>query len=383
MLNNNKYEILSPTGFQKFEGIQKIIHDKYLKLITDHGELLCSLDHKLIMNGEIILAKFIEPGFILDGDIIIWGIEEINEPIELYDLINVDGGHIYYTNSIISHNCDCSFITSGHTVVDGDVLEWYQLNMIKEPLEKRGPMADYWVWSYSRPNTAYVTAVDVGRGDGSDNSVINVFDVERMEQVAEWSGQIDTRDLGRMAVHVSMEYNNALLVIDNRNVGWDTVQEVIHMKYDNLHYTYRDDAYVDPSKHIFKGYDLKAKKDMTPGLTVTSANRPIMINKLAQAYREKKLIIHSIRSLSEMFVFKWINGKPQAQDGWHDDNVMTQAYFLYIRDTAIYLKDLGKTMTRKALDHMGKGGYVPKVNTRNDWAVRDQYGNLISTKWLL
>ena len=37
-------------------------------------------------------------------------------------------------------------------------------------------------------------------------------------------------------MHLATEYNNALLVIENANIGWATIQQVIDRSYDNFYY---------------------------------------------------------------------------------------------------------------------------------------------------
>ena len=37
---------------------------------------------------------------------------------------------------------------------------------------------------------------------------------------------MSTRDYGNLLVNISTEYNNALLVIENNNIGWAAIQQV-------------------------------------------------------------------------------------------------------------------------------------------------------------
>jgi len=59
----------------------------------------------------------------------------------------------------------------------------------------------------------------VARGDGSDYSAFHVLNIETLEQVAEYRGQLGTTEFGNLCVNVSREYNNALLIIENNNIG--------------------------------------------------------------------------------------------------------------------------------------------------------------------
>jgi len=149
-----------------------------------------------------------------------------------------------------SQECDCDFISSGHTVVEGSTLQWYEETYIKDPLEKRGFDSNYWLWDYPNYSRDYVVVADVARGDSSDYSAFHVFDVETVEQVAEYKGKIDTKQYGAMLTSVASEWNNAMLVIENANIGWAVIQEVIDRNYANLYYSYRDLGYVDEDIHI-------------------------------------------------------------------------------------------------------------------------------------
>ena len=80
-----------------------------------------------------------------------------------------------------------------------------------------------------------------------------------MQQVAEYKGKIGTTEYGNMLVAVATEWNNALLVIENANIGWAVLQVAIDKGYENLYYSYKQDAYVDEDVHLRKGYDLKNK----------------------------------------------------------------------------------------------------------------------------
>ena len=85
-----------------------------------------------------------------------------------------------------AQECDCDFISSGYTVVDGQLLQWYEKTHVQDPVEKRGYDGNYWLWSQPNYTKDYVVVADVARGDGADYSAFHVFDVESVEQVAEY-----------------------------------------------------------------------------------------------------------------------------------------------------------------------------------------------------
>ena len=85
-----------------------------------------------------------------------------------------------------------------------------------------------------------------------------------------------------------------------------------------------------------------------------------------------------------MLVFVWLNGKAQARPGRKDDAVLSTGIALFVRDTALKLREIGLDMTRKTLQHMHKRVYTPNANGDNSkWTMDDGKGNTISTRWLL
>lgn len=248
-----------------------------------------------------------------------------------------------------AQECDCDFITSGHTVVDGPILQWYRDNYEREPIQKLGQDGNYWKWKECDYTKDYMVIADVARGDGNDFSAFQVIDVEAVEQVAEYKGVIGTKDYGNFLVNVATEYNDALLVIENASVGWAAIQPAIDRQYRNLYYTYKSDGYVDPEVQLAKRYDLKDKSQMVPGFTTSGRTRPLIISKLETSMREKLPLIYSRRLIDELFVFIWKGQRPEAQQGYNDDLVLSFSIGLWVRDTALRLRQEGMELTRRSL----------------------------------
>ena len=252
-----------------------------------------------------------------------------------------------------AQECDCDFVSSGHTVVDGGTLIDYEAQCI-DPVEKRGFDNAYWVWEYPNYDRNYIVVADVARGDGGDWSTFHVIDALDIKQVAEYKGKLPPKDFGNMLYTVATEWNNALLAVENANIGWAAIQPILDRGYENLFYTYKDDGYVDVDVQLKKGYDMKDKSQMVPGVSTTSRTRPLMISALEMYMREKTPIIRSKRLIQELFVFIWLNGKAQAQSGYNDDLVMAYAIGLWLRDTSLKLRQQGIELTKNSLSHFQK-----------------------------
>jgi len=247
---------------------------------------------------------------------------------------------------------DCDFITSGNTVISPDTLLWYEESCVKEPIEKRGGMHDLWIWESPKYDKSYITVADVARGDGSDYSAFHVLELETMNQVAEYKGMIGTTEFGNMLVNISTEYNDALLVIENLNIGWAVIQVAIDRKYKNLFYSSPDLMVVDVQQQLDKRYDLRETK-LVPGFTTSTRTRPLIISKLDIYCRDKAVLINSKRTIDELWVFIWNGPKAEAQRGYNDDLVMALSIGLWIRDTALRLKNEGIELQKKTIEGFG------------------------------
>ena len=113
---------------------------------------------------------------------------------------------------IAAQECDTDFLSSGDNVFDMELIQWYEKTHIKDPLERRGLDQNYWIWEYPDYGKEYVILADVARGDGGDYSAFHVLDIKESRQVAEFKGQIGTKDFGNLLCVVGTEWNNALLV---------------------------------------------------------------------------------------------------------------------------------------------------------------------------
>ena len=281
-----------------------------------------------------------------------------------------------------SQECDCSYVSSGHTVIEGEVLQWYLDNTVQEPIEKRGLGGEYWIWQYPDYANSYMVLADVSRGDSSDFSAFHVIKTDTLEQVAEYKGMIGTREYGNFLVSVANDYNNALLILDNKNIGWDTIQQILERGYQNLFYSYKQDPYLDENIHLRKNYDLKDKSDKVPGFTMTVPVRSIVISKIITYLLEKSVLIRSKRLIQELQVFIWLNGKAQASPGYNDDLVIPYGTGLYMHDIALRLQAMGIDLSKRALQKTFKTVYVAGKKASDQWQM-DIGNKKESLTWLL
>jgi len=285
--------------------------------------------------------------------------------------------------SLAAQECDCDFITSGRGVIDGLLLENLKESSVREPMEKRGIDSNYWIWQPPNYTKNYVVSADVSRGDGTDYSAFHIIDVESLEQVAEYKGKISTQDFGNMLVNVASEYNNALLVVENNNIGWAAIQQVIDREYPNLFYTSKDLQYVDVQHQMTNKYRSQ-ERNMVPGFSTTSKTRPLIVAKLEEMFREESVVVHSQRLIDELFVFIYNGNRAEAMQGYNDDLVMSFAIALWVRDTALRLRSEGIELSKRAIQGIGQnpGIYTSEVQKNDSWEM-DVKGEKEDLTWLI
>jgi len=285
-----------------------------------------------------------------------------------------------------AQECDCDFISSGESVIDPELLMFYKETYVQDPVEKTGFDGNLWKWEYPNYEKSYMVIADVARGDSSDYSACHVIDIETCEQVAEYKGKLDTKDYGNFLVSLSTEYNNALLVIENANIGWATIQQVIDRNYPNLYYMSKDLKYVDVENQFSNKYRAQ-DRGMVAGFSTTSRTRPLIVSKLDEYFREKSVIIRSVRTIDELFTFIWNNGRAEAMRGYNDDLTMCLSIGLWVRDTALRLRQEGIDLTKRALGGIATqtytGLYGGNSMEDNPWEMDINGQKEDLTKWLL
>jgi hypothetical protein len=285
---------------------------------------------------------------------------------------------------LAAQECDCDFSTSGDIVFYNEYLELYEKSHIKEPLERRGADQNLWVWESADYSRDYMVVADVARGDGKDYSTFHIIEVENNVQVAEYKGQIGTKEFGHLLVGIATEYNNAMLVIENANIGWATIQVAIDRQYSNLYYSQRSD-----SSNVDSYFDkYQDHSRMVAGFTMSSKTRPMVIGKFQEYIADQGVTIQSKRLIEEMKVFIWKNGRAEAQTGYNDDLVMAFGIAMYIRDTALKFRQRGIDMTKQALQNTivnrtaYGGAYGTGANAQNPYSMKVGKGQE-DIRWLL
>ena len=228
----------------------------------------------------------------------------------------------------IAQEYECNFNTSGDTVIHPDDIMRIKENLA-EAKYKVGFDRNTWIWEEAQDNESYLLVADVARGDGADSSTFHVFKLRTMEIVAEYKGKPTSDLFAEILYTTGLEYKEAMLVVENNNVGFHVLEKLLEKGYKNVYHSKKGShEYVE--QHAALG-----DSSVIPGFTTSLKTRPLIIAKFEEFIRNKVLTIYSKRLANELDTFIWKNGRPEAQRGYNDDLVMAAAIGCWVRDTAI------------------------------------------------
>lgn len=291
---------------------------------------------------------------------------------------------------------DTDFLLTGNTVIDPEVLLKMENETVQKPKEMRGEQQDYWMWEWVDYNKNYITIVDTSQGTSDDSSVIQVLDLLTFTQVAEYRGKIDFKLLPQLAINIAAEWNNSLLVVENTGIGWATAnsvsngvsngREIIHYPYNKIYKKLKgnNDYNLNLDEYSNKFND---QNNFEIGFSMNASSRPLVISALVSAIQSKSLIIRSSRTLGELRTFIYLNGKPQAAQGTHDDCIMPLGIGCFLRDTALLQRDKMVDYSRELINNVSV--YRPQTFSNSQQVSYNQQntfnygGQQYDTKWLL
>lgn len=204
---------------------------------------------------------------------------------------------------------ECEFLGTGETYIEG-----YLLQRLVEEIN-----SEYWikynnkmrVWKEPQPEHEYVIGVDVSLGRSQDYSAFHIFNSYTGEQVAEfYSNKTPINELAQILTNEANLYNNASVIIERNTIGNNLIDWMFnYYEYDNL--------WIDD------------KNDF--GIQVTTRNREELLARMEEYVRNNFIKVNSKRTVNEFLTFIVDdNGKIKADDGKHDDLIMSLSIAVFL-----------------------------------------------------
>ena len=202
---------------------------------------------------------------------------------------------------------------------------------------------------------AYVIGGDTA-GEGSDFNVGQVIDHITGEQVCTIRGQMDEDVFAKQMYCLGKYYNTALISIE-ANFSSYPIRELERLRYPRQFVRQAEDSY---THRIRQSYGFQTNK----------ATRPIVIAQLVEIVREHCQWINDKDTLEEMLTFvRSETGKPEAQEGAHDDCVMSLAIAYYSREQMHAAEYTTTKWTRDMYDDYRRASPAEKEMLRKRWGT--------------
>lgn len=355
-LNDTNKKILTPNGFESFLGVNKILKNSYVHLKFSNGkELRCSEDHPLITIEGLVKVKDIDKKTQVesdDGGCFVISKRNIKKQIELFDIVNSGKDNIYYSNGIVSHNCE--FHGSTNTLIDGTKL---QVMMAREPLELDENDA-YGMEIYEKPvkeyydeetqklvdkDHIYVICSDVSEGKNLDYTTFSVLDCSTIpyRQVATYRDNAISPMLFPDVLKLCAEYyNNAYVLIEINNNP-----QVADILYQDLEYENVFKISIGNKQPQTLSESGKATQN---GLNMSPLVKRNGCSALKTIIETNKLEVYSSETIYELTRFIATNNSFAAEEGAHDDLAMTLVMFAWLTTQKLFI-ELSSTDIRKRL----------------------------------
>lgn len=221
------------------------------------------------------------------------------------------------------------FLTSGGIFFDKPTLLTLKRTLpLQKPIKVQGTDANnsyYKIYARPIPGRRYLVAGDsaegkVVSGDDLDWNAGVVLDIDTGEEMAAYRSKIPPEDFAYDLVRIAKEYNNAIIAPERNNHGGSVILTIE-----------RELMYPNVYMHLEW---MKERQAAIPvaGFPTNLRTRPIALNRLASMLREAPELWHHEAFIDEALVFiRDPKGKPAAQVGCHDDQVMARAVGAYVR----------------------------------------------------
>ena len=207
-----------------------------------------------------------------------------------------------------NQNFECQFLGSSATLISSGKLK----DMVsKIPHEIRDNKLK--IYHYPKKGHQYIMSVDAAK-DGTDAFAVQITDITdfQFRQAASAQLQIDYLLMPEFINEWAEYYNKPYLIIENNEGAGQSIADQMYQtyEYENLHF----------DKDVGRN-----KKKKYPGFRTTTKSRKQILQTLKTFIENNNLEVNDGGTIKEFFTFILINNKYEADDGCHDDMIMSLA----------------------------------------------------------
>lgn len=301
-------KILTPTGFQPFDGVGQFHHNQYISIDVGEQTIRCATDHNFVYDDpKEVRGKDVRVGDIIGGHKVT-DVSEHQSDMFLYSPINVANGSVFYHDDFIPSTQ--TFFGTGDTLIDGATLLEMQA---VEPLET---LESDCLRVYERPvaDHHYVATVDVSKGIGGDYSTFSIIDmsVRPFRLVATYRNNKISPILFPNVIYKYVKlYNDAYVIVENNDQGGIVCNGLYHdLEYEEIHME-------------------SAVKSNGIGISMNKKVKRLGCSAIKDLLETRKLHVMDKQMIVEVSTFVAKGQSYEASDGNHDDLMMNLVLFGY------------------------------------------------------
>ncbi len=222
---------------------------------------------------------------------------------------------------------ECEFMGSSGTLLSAAALK--SLAFVKPVhLSENGIK----IYKIPEPNRSYMIVADTSRGKGLDYSAFSVLDVTEMpyRQVCTYKdNNISPLVYPSILKRIADYYNQAYVLVEINDNG----QQIVDSLFEDYEY-----------ENILSTVDIKGKvavtwgygNKSTRGIRTTKSVKRLGCSLLKNLIEGQKLIIQDFDTISELSTFISKGSSYEAEEGSHDDLVMTLVLFSWMTNQSFF-----------------------------------------------
>jgi hypothetical protein len=242
---------------------------------------------------------------------------------------------------------ECEFIGSTNTLIHPLKLRslvWH------DPIDIEGNLR---VHKKPQPGRTYCMTVDVAEGQGLDYSVFSIIDVTEIPYrlVAVYrDNKISPFLFPTIIVQTAKLYNDAFILVEINSIGLQ-VSDIIHheLAYENL---IKIEVKGKQGQQQTPGF----KKKVAFGIRQSPQTKMIGCTNLKTLIESDKLIVNDEQTINELITFSADKKSFKAEEGNHDDCVMTLVNFGWLTGQKYFKEninnDIRQALQKEILDVM-------------------------------
>ena len=322
---NKNLQVLTPFGWSDFKSVKKkTVNQTLIITFDDQSQIQCTENHLIKIDDKFIEAEWIAIGQRINSKIVT-GVDYCYDQIEVYDLVDVELNNEYYTNGVISHNCE--FMGSSGTLISGAALK--ALAFVK-PIHA----SDNGIKIYEQPikEHSYAMVSDTSRGKGLDYHATTVLDITEIpyKLVATFrDNEMSPLVYPTIIKKLGEYYNQAYALIEINDNGQQVADSLFEdYDYENILST------SEAAKKMTVNWGLGKKSQR--GIRTTKSVKRLGCSILKNLIESQKLLIQDFDVIAELSTFISNGSSFEAEEGSHDDLVMCLVLFSWLTNQQFF-----------------------------------------------